>query len=87
MEWKYWKVVVHYGHVGRKNEVSVARYLVMPADSCLNDVLTTVWHMPGTKSHAVHSAKMISFEEFLEGQRKEKEDFFLQCLFNQNVAN
>lgn len=28
MEMMYWKAVIRYGHVGRRNEVSVARHLV-----------------------------------------------------------
>jgi len=30
LEWTYWKAVVRCGHVGKRIEVSVDRYLVMP---------------------------------------------------------
>lgn len=93
--WGYWKVVCRYGHVGRKNEVSVPRYIRTHKDSKLMDVLEIVAGMPGVKKsnnilHGVANAKEIDQKEYEEGKEKEKENLYLQELIHfhkQTVAH
>ena len=81
MRWNYWKVVVRYGHVGKRNEVSVARFLVTPEDMTAIDVMKIVEEMPGTKCRATISVNKVELLEYLEGKREEKENLFLKQLF------
>ncbi|MFL9652023.1 hypothetical protein [Exiguobacterium chiriqhucha] len=85
-EWSYWKAVVRYGHVGKGKEISVARYLVMPGGSTTVDVMAVIAEMPGTKKRSVGSIRKIDHLEYLEGLRAEKENFFLQRLFDGRQA-
>ena len=78
MGWSYWKVVMRYGHIGKGNEVSVARYLVTPPNATTIDVMDLIEEMPGTKSRAMLSIMKIEMEEYLEGVRLKRENFFLQ---------
>ena len=82
VEWSYWKAVVRYGHVGKRKEISVARHLVMPEHSTMIDVMNVIDEMPGTKNRAVLSLQKVDVIEYLEGHRAEKENFFLQRLFD-----
>ncbi|TCI75905.1 hypothetical protein EVJ20_13090 [Exiguobacterium sp. SH0S1] len=84
--WSYWRAVIRYGHVGKRKEISVARYLVMPEDSTMVDAMTLIDEMPGTKNRAVVSLRKIDALEYLEGRRSEKENFFLQRLFEGKLA-
>lgn len=84
--WSYWRAVVRYGHVGKGKEISVARYLVMPGDLTMIDVMTVINEMPGTKKRPVTSLRKIDHTEYLEGVRAEKENFFLQRLFEGKEA-
>lgn len=86
MEWSYWKAVVRYGHVGKRKEISVARYLVMPEHLTMIDVMNVINEMPGTKNRAVLSLRKVDVAEYLEGLREEKENFFLQRLFEGKQA-
>ncbi|WP_251138229.1 hypothetical protein [Exiguobacterium sp. s191] len=86
LEWSYWKAVIRYGHVGMRNEVSVARYLVMPGDATTIDVISLIEEMPGTKNRAMVSIRKIEHLAYLTGIRSEKEDFFLQSLFDGQKA-
>lgn len=86
VEWSYWKAVVRYGHVGKGKEISVARYLVMPGGSTTVDVMAVIAEMPGTKKRSVGSIRKIDHLEYLEGLRAEKENFFLQRLFDGRQA-
>jgi hypothetical protein len=86
MEWTYWKAVMRYGHVGKGKEVSVARYLVTPSHATTIAVMDLVEEMPGTKNRAMLSIMKIEMAEYLEGMRLEKENFFLQGLFDQRKA-
>ncbi|MBR2076367.1 MAG: hypothetical protein IKG65_03925 [Exiguobacterium sp.] len=86
MEWSYWKAVVRYGHVGKRKEISVARYLVMPEYSTMIDVMNVIDQMPGTKNRAMISLRRVDVLEYLEGIRDEKENFFLQRLFEGKQA-
>lgn len=85
-EWSYWKAVVRYGHVGKGKEISVARYLVMPGGSTTVDVMVVIAEMPGTKKRSIGSIRKIDHLEYLEGLRAEKENFFLQRLFDGRQA-
>ncbi|WP_019413251.1 hypothetical protein [Paenisporosarcina sp. TG20] len=80
MEWSYWKVILKYGHVGFRKEVSVARHLVMPGEYTLLDVIKLAQHMPGVKARGILSARRITVEDYLIGHRKEAENFYLQQL-------
>lgn len=86
MEWTYWKAVMRYGHVGKRKEVSVARYLVTPHCATAIDVMKLTEDMPGTKNRATVSVSKIELTEYLEGKRAEKESFFLQRLFEYSNA-
>lgn len=87
IEWSYWKAVVRYGHVGKGKEISVARYLVMLDNSTTVDVMAVIAEMPGTKKRSVGSIRKIDRLEYLEGLRAEKENFFLQQLFDGRQAH
>lgn len=78
MGWKYWKVVLRYGHVGKRNEISVARYLVTEEHYTPVVVMDQAANMPGVKHNGVVSVKEIERADFLEGKRLEQENFFLQ---------
>lgn len=81
MSFQHWKVVIRYGHVGIRNEISIARHLVFESSKGISDILDFVEEMPGTKKNPVVSIKKISFEEYLLGTRKEREDFYLKTLY------
>lgn len=85
MEWSYWKVILKYGHVGQRKEVSVARYLTMSKEFTLLDVMAKAQLMPGVKARGILSARRITVDEYLIGNREEAENFYLQKLktFNQ----
>jgi len=85
MEWSYWKVIMRYGHVGYRKEVSVARHLVKPVHYTVLDVMTDAQHMPGVKAKGILSARRITLDDYLVGNREEAENFYLQKLksFNQ----
>jgi hypothetical protein len=78
MGWKYWKVVLRYGHVGKRNEISVARYLVTESFYTPVLVMDQAADMPGVKHNGVSSVKEIKREEFIAGKRTEQENFYLQ---------
>ena len=84
--WSYWRAVVSYGYMWRDKEINVARYLVMPGDLTMIDVMTVINEMPGTKKRPVTSLRKIDHTEYLEGVRAEKENFFLQRLFEGKEA-
>lgn len=86
MGWSYWKVVIRYGHVGKGREVSVARFLMTPDSYTAIDVMGLAEQMPGTKSRATLSVHQVELEEYLQGKRLEKENFFLQRLFENKQA-
>lgn len=80
MGWKYWKVVIRYGHVGRKNEVSVARFLVTEAFYNPVMVMDLASTMPGVKDRGVSEVMEVSQEDYIHGKRAEVENFYLQKL-------
>lgn len=77
---------MQYGHVGHRNEISVARYLAFHKNAAINDVINTVKMMPGTKNNCIVSIEPISYQEYAIGKRKEQENFYLQRLFNKSTA-
>lgn len=86
MEFAYWKVVVRYGHVGKRNEISVARHLITASNATPIDIMNLVEEMPGTKNRALISVKEIELYEYLQGVREEKENYYLQRLFGNKRA-
>lgn len=83
----YWKVVLHYGHVGSHKEISVARYLYFKDPLSLIEVCDFAKEMPGVKhSQMVSSVKQITREDFLIGKKNEKTDFFLMKLQSHRPA-
>jgi hypothetical protein len=89
MEWKYWKVVLRYGHVGKRNEVSVARFLVTEASYNPIAVMDLTAEMPGVKNNGLLSLHEITQEEYIIGKRLEVENIYLQNLkaFNYVAAS
>lgn len=82
---KYWKVVCRYGHVGRKKEVSVSRYLETDTTYDLIDVLEIISNMPGVKTgnnlfNSIVKAESINKEVYKEGKKEEKQNIYLQKL-------
>lgn len=63
----YWKAVVSYGHVGRKNEVSVARHLEFPKGTQIYEVIKVVNSMPVTKNNSIWSIYEITVEQYRSG--------------------
>lgn len=88
MSEKFWRVVCKYGHVGRRNEVSVSRFLVTPGDHNLIDVLDIVRTMPGIKKSdmlsGVAQAEPITEEEYKRGKVLEENNFYLMKLKSYN---
>ncbi|WP_066320563.1 hypothetical protein [Bacillus sp. FJAT-29814] len=88
-EQRYWRVVCRYGHVGKKKEVSVPRYLQTDCNCVLMDVLEIVAEMPGVKKsntilYSIADAKAIDKIEYERGKEEEKENFYLQRLMKFN---
>ncbi|MYL35565.1 hypothetical protein GLW05_18470 [Pontibacillus yanchengensis] len=81
MEQSFWRVVLSYGHVGYRNEISVARHLEFSKYATASDVLHEVNNMPGTKNKCVCSLYTISPLEYRDGKQSELENFYLQDLF------
>lgn len=48
--------------------------------------MNVINEMPGTKNRAVLSLRKVDVIEYLEGRRAEKENFFLQRLFDGQQA-
>lgn len=81
----YWKAVIRYGHVGKKNEVSVARHLEFPKGTQIYEVIKVIYSMPGTKNKCIQSVCEITENEFLQGIELEKNNFYLQNLFQKGA--
>ncbi|ASK61086.1 hypothetical protein CFK37_02170 [Virgibacillus phasianinus] len=91
---KYWKVVCRYGHVGKRKEITVSRYLETDNKCNLMDVLKIVAEMPGIKKRqtmmsSIVKAEPISKEQYTHGKEEEKQNFYLQRLrtYRQNGKN
>ncbi|WP_337134391.1 hypothetical protein [Priestia megaterium] len=74
--------MLRYGHVGKRKDVTVARYLVTPAHYNLVMVMDIGKEMPGVKHCGVIGLTEVGAEEYLAGKRKEKENFYLQKLLS-----
>lgn len=82
---KYWRVICRYGHVVKRNEVSVSRYLQTESTCNLIDVLAIVSEMPGIKKgnnivHSVIKAERISRDQYEYGKEEEGQSLYLQKL-------
>lgn len=89
MAYRFWEVVCRYGHVGQRNEVSVARYLVTDDRANCITVMDLAKDMPGVKSRGVQKVRQINLEEWQLGKNREAENFYLQRLGvgrNRNVS-
>ena len=82
MKQKHWKVVLRYGHVGRGKCMTVPRYLETKPHFTIIDVINLAEEMPGVKAQGVIEAKPISKKEYIAGKEKNKDNFYLQKLFN-----
>lgn len=81
--------MVKYGHVGRRNEISVPRYLETPATYNLIEVLEIVGSMPGVKKvsgimGAMGKAEEVNEATYLQGKEEEKENLYLKKLMSFN---
>jgi hypothetical protein len=84
MEWRYWKVICRYGHVGRRNEVSVARYIRTEANYTIIDVMDLASNMPGVKDDGVAFIEEIDKITFEINKSKESMNLYLQKLMSFN---
>lgn len=80
VEYRYWKAIVRYGHVGRKNEISVARYIAAEMNLGITDVMNLIGEMPGVKFKGVGSIQEICLEEYVDGKLGEEDNLFLRVL-------
>ncbi|MDL4839753.1 hypothetical protein [Aquibacillus rhizosphaerae] len=90
MQYKYWKVICRYGHVGRRKDISISRYLETENNFNLIDVLNIVSTMPGVKKKSIFSivsAELITKEQYDKGKEEEKENFYLQKLMSYETRN
>ncbi|WP_233880821.1 hypothetical protein [Virgibacillus halodenitrificans] len=84
-KWKYWRVICRYGHVGRKKEISVARYIRTENACNLMDVLNIASRMPGVKkrkdiTHSIVEAKCINKNQYEQGIEVEEQNLYVQNL-------
>ncbi|WP_102261157.1 hypothetical protein [Mesobacillus jeotgali] len=84
MSCRYWKVICRYGHVGRRNEVSVARYIRTESHYTIIDAMDLVSNMPGVKSSGVAFIEQIDKTTFEKGKSSEKMSLYLQKLKTYN---
>jgi hypothetical protein len=82
---KYWKLVLRYGHVGLRNEVSVARFIETDLSVSILSVWSLASNMPGVKNKGVLSIKQIDYKEYICGKNEEAENLFLQKLMTKNI--
>jgi hypothetical protein len=85
MEWRYWKAICRYGHVGRRNEVSVARYVRTEVNCTIIDAMDLVSNMPGVKDDGIAFIEQIDKITFEIGKSKESMNLYLQKLKAFNV--
>lgn len=86
MKLEFWKAVIRYGHVGQGNEVSVARYLAFEQGTNIYTVMEEIKTMPGTKNKSIQTIVKITEDDYLDGKLAERDNFYLQDLFNENVG-
>lgn len=68
MKQDYWKTVIRYGHVGYRNEVSVARFLAFESGTMIYDVIKGINQMPGTKNNCIQSVYQVTEAEYIVGK-------------------
>lgn len=76
LECKYWKVICRYGHVGRSNEVSVARYIRTGVNCTIIDAMKIASCMPGVKGDGVVFIQKIDKINYEIGKSSES-NFYL----------
>lgn len=79
---RYWKVVVKYGHVGRRNEVSVPRFIQTNSEQTILDVYRIAGGMPGVKNRGVYCVEPIDELKYVDGKKREEENLYIQKLIN-----
>ncbi|WP_425447862.1 hypothetical protein [Dethiothermospora halolimnae] len=84
MKISFWKAICKYGHVGHRNEISVARYIQVQGETTSLEVLKLVEEMPGIKNHGVLSVEKIDESTYKLGKAQEKENLYLQKLMTYN---
>lgn len=77
----YWKAIIRYGHVGRRNEVSVARHLAFDENLKVYEIMKVINGMPGTKNRSLRLLYQIDKYTYELGLEAEKDNFYLQNLF------
>lgn len=77
---RYYRVVLSYGHVGRRKEISVARYIEVLNNQGILDVYKLVNAMPGTKNNAVRILQPITYFQYVKGKQQEKNNFYIKKL-------
>lgn len=80
----FYKVLLRYGHVGKRKEICVARYLSCESILKITDVFDLALNMPGVKSDGVIEVVPINYETYIIGKEEEKENFYLQKLMTFN---
>lgn len=85
-----WRVICCYGHVRRKNEVSVSRFLETPDHFTCIDTWNLAATMLGVKrtqrsSDTVLHVKQINLDIYINGKANELENFYLKNLMT--IAN
>lgn len=78
-----------YGHVGLRNEVSVARHICTEDYYSILEARDLASGMPGVKHRGVAEIHAIGEEEYIRGKVKEESNLFLQKLktFNSYMGN
>ncbi|WP_240627236.1 hypothetical protein [Thermoflavimicrobium daqui] len=82
LKMKYWKVVCRYGHVGKRKDVSVARYLKTNANLDIYEVMLIASTMPGVKCRGILEVTPISKATYQSGKESEKENLYLKKLMS-----
>ena len=84
MDWRYWKTICRYGHVGRRNEISVARYIRTGPDCTIIEAMDLVSKMPGVKDNGVTFIEQIDKMSYEMGKSSESMNLYLQKLMTFN---
>jgi hypothetical protein len=77
---RYWKVICKYGHVGKRKEISVARYIQAEDEIDIIAVFHIASDMPAVKTRGVSFIKEINYSEYFIGKQLESENPYLQKL-------
>lgn len=82
MKNNFYKVILRYGHVGKRKEVSVARYLSCENTMKITDVVDLALQMPGVKNNGISEISPINYESYIMGKEEEKDNLYLQQLMS-----